>query len=445
MIKYLVRATVNGLLVAGLASAQADPDLERRITELEKKIRLLEPGFAAAANRDLAVRVAALEAKINELLAPAVPEPAPPTEAPALQVLASASTGTPEPEPAQRLPVAGYMDFHFNKERTQPGQLDFHRFVLLFGHSFSDRIKFWSELEVEHAFVEGGEEKGEVELEQAYLDFLIHPAFNLRAGMLLTPIGIINERHEPPSFTGVERPFVETLIIPTTWFDTGFGATGEFGKGFRYRAYLMSGLDASRFDAEEGLSNGRQKGFQSSFRNPAKTARLEYTGLRRLTLGLSGYSGNAGFNLRSVNPRVDIFSFDGRYSLRRLDFRGLFARASIRRARELNLELQRDRGNLPNIARQLQGYYLEPAIHVMPRRLRHDAILFARYEKFNTQHRMPQGFLPLPQFDRSAWVVGATYKPNADIAFKFDYIFNRNASSVVRARDAVNVGIGWWF
>ena len=357
---------------------------------------------------------------------------------------AQATTATP-PASSSTGPLSGYMDFHFNKERSEPGQLDFHRFVLLFGHSFSERIKFWSELEVEHAFVEGGEEKGEVELEQAYLDFLIKPYFNLRAGMLLAPVGIINERHEPPAFNGVERPFVETFIIPTTWFDAGFGATGEFGNGFRYRAYLMSGLDASQFDAELGLGNGRQHGFRSSFRNPAKTARVEYSGLRRLTLGLSGYSGYAGFNLRSVNPRVDIVSFDGRYSTGRLDFRGLFARSYVSRARELNFALQRDRGSLPNIARQMQGYYMEPAVHVLPRRFRHDGVVFARYERFNTQYRMPQGFQPLPQFDRSAWVIGATYKPNADVALKFDYVFNRNASSVVRARDAVNVGIGWWF
>ena len=116
---------------------------------------------------------------------------------------------------------------------ARPFRPDFHRFVLLFGHSFSDRIKFWSELEVEHALVEGGEESGEVALEQAYLDFLITPAFNIRAGMMLTPVGIINERHEPPSFNGVERPFVETVIIPTTWRELGFGLTGDFGRGFR--------------------------------------------------------------------------------------------------------------------------------------------------------------------------------------------------------------------
>src|SRR5262249_55976002 len=153
----------------------------------------------------------------------------------------------------------------------------------------------------------------------------------------------------------------------------------------------------------------------------------------------------SGFHLRSVNPRVDIFSFDGRYSVRRLDFRGLFARSYISRARELNLAIQRDRGILPNIASQLQGYYLEPAIHLLPQRFRRDGIVFTRYERFNTQRRMPQGFLPLPQFDRSAWVIGATYKPNADVALKFDYVFNHNASSVVRPRNGLNFGIGWWF
>jgi hypothetical protein len=263
--------------------------------------------------------------------------------------------------------------------------------------------------------------------------------------MLLTPVGILNERHEPPSFNGVERTQVETFIIPTTWFDTGFGFTGELGRGFRYRAYLMSGLDATGFSADEGLSGGRQKGFLSSFRNPAKTARMEFQGIRRLTLGLSLYSGHAGFNLQTVNPRTDIVSFDGRYSRGRFDLRGLFADVWITRTRELNLALQRQSGVSPNIARKMRGYYLEPAVHVFPRRMRHDLILFTRYEKFNTQHSMAGGLVPLPQFDRSAWVAGATYKPNADIAFKFDYIFNRNASSVVRAVDSFNLGLGWWF
>src|SRR5262249_26041335 len=167
-----------------------------------------------------------------------------------------ASSGSP-----QSAPISGYMELHFNHPTDgAPPILDFHRFVLLFTHRFSDRIRFVSEVEIEHAFVEGLEESGELELEQAYLDFLLRPSLNFRAGMLLVPVGIINERHEPPVFHGVERPFVDTFIVPTTWFDAGAGIHGAFGKGFRYRAYLMAPLDATEFTAGGGISGSAQHG-----------------------------------------------------------------------------------------------------------------------------------------------------------------------------------------
>ena len=119
-------------------------------------------------------------------------------------------------------PISGYIDFHYNNREWEDGALDFHRFVQLFSHSFTDRLRFVSELE--HAVV-SNETDGE--LEQAYVDFLISRSFSVRAGMLLAPVGIINERHEPPVFHGVERPFVDTVIIPTTWFDMGVGVHGE--------------------------------------------------------------------------------------------------------------------------------------------------------------------------------------------------------------------------
>lgn len=456
MVKYrsLQRCLLAGMLCLAHAQAQRPAGLEGRIAELEEKMRLIDPAFGRENNaQDLASRLELLEKKMSDMLAARRPEPEPqaPQQAPvqpagpALQAVSVTGDYQASPEAETRMPVAGYMDFHMNKDAGQPFRPDFHRFVLLFGHSFSDRIKFWSELEVEHALVEGGEESGEVALEQAYLDFLIKPAFNLRAGMMLTPVGIINERHEPPAFNGVERPFVETVIIPTTWRELGLGFTGDLGRGFRYRAYLTSSLDAARFDAESGISNGRTAGFDSSFRNPAKVARLEYAGIRRMTLGASAYSGHAGFNTPGVNPGVTIAEFDGRYSFRRLDMRGLFANTWVTRARELNGRLEQKFGVNPNVASQMRGYYFEPGLHVLPRRTRNDMILFARYEKYNTQHRMPAGYVPLPQFNRSSWVTGVTYKPNADVALKFDYVFNRNASSVVRAINGVNLGIGWWF
>ena len=437
--------------------AQAPTDFERRLQELEEKMRLIDPAFSKEASaRDLGARLERLEKQMAETLAARQPAPAAtvtaapvaqslPPASPALVPVAVSGDFQGSPDSETRLPVAGYMDFHVNKERGGSFRPDFHRFVLLFGHSFSDRIKFWSELEIEHALVEGRETSGEVAVEQAYLDFFIKPYLNVRAGMLLTPIGIVNERHEPPSFNGVERPFVETTIIPTTWRELGFGLTGDLGRGFRYRAYLTSSLDATRFDAEGGISGGKASGFDASLRNPAKVARLEFAGVRRLTLGTSIYSGHAGYQMPGVNPRVSIAEFDGRYSRSRLDLRGLFAHTWVSRTSELNRRLRQQFGVNPYAASQMRGYYLEPAVHLLPRRTRNDLIAFTRYEKYNTQHRMAAGAVPLPQFDRSSWVTGLTFKPIADVAIKFDYNFNRNRSRVLRAVDGINLGVGWWF
>jgi hypothetical protein len=343
-------------------------------------------------------------------------------------------------------PLSGYMDFHLNRPTDgSPTILDFHRFVLLFTHSFSARLRFVGELELEHAVVEGLEEGGELELEQAYLDFLAHPALNFRAGMLLVPVGIINERHEPPVFHGVERPFVDTVIVPTTWFEAGAGIHGALGRGFRYRAYAMAPLDATEFSAEEGLQGAAQHGSEAVVRNVAVTGRLEYVGTRGLQTGVSFWSGDTGFNVPRIKTSVGLYEFDGRFSRGRLEARGQLAHVVIRGAGELNDAMGRLTGIDPNIAEQLFGVYGEVAYRVLPAGLPHDAAVFVRYENFDTQFKMPAGYLPLPQFDRDAWVVGATYWVDPDVAIKFDYSHVRSGSEIVPPPRSFNVGLGWWF
>jgi hypothetical protein len=262
---------------------------------------------------------------------------APPAQAPSS---GGASTG----------PISGYMELHLNDPTdSAPAVLDFHRFVLLFTHSFSDRLRFVGELELEHAVVEGLEEGGELELEQAYLDFLVHPALNFRAGMLLVPVGIINERHEPPVFHGVERPFVDTVIIPTTWFEAGAGIHGALGKGFRYRAYAMAPLDATEFSAGEGLQGSAQHGSEAVVRNAAVTGRLEYVGVRGLQTGASFWAGDTGFNVPRIKTSVGLYEFDARLSRGRLEARGQLAHVFINGAGALNDALGRLTGIDPNI------------------------------------------------------------------------------------------------
>ena len=369
-------------------------------------------------------------------------------------VLAAASAYAQQPTPpatappreASRTGLSGYMDFHFNKPEFEDGSLDFHRFVLLVTHSFSDRIRFVSELELEHALVEGLEKAGELELEQAYVDFLLSRRFNVRAGMLLIPVGIINERHEPPVFYGVERPFIDTIIIPSTWFEVGTGVHGEVGRGWRYRMFITSPLNAREFSAEEGLRGGRQKGADTNIGRPATTGRLEYVGVRGLTVGASFWTGRSGFEFR---PRfevpVKLGEADVRYSRDRLELRAQFAQVAISNAGQLNDAMGRAVGVDPNVASALRGFYGEAGYRVISGASYGDVGLFARYENFDTQFKMPSEYLPLREFDRDALVFGVTYWPDADIALKVDYSAVRSRNSTIRAPNSFNIGLGWWF
>ncbi|MEO8256267.1 MAG: hypothetical protein ABI868_02875 [Acidobacteriota bacterium] len=342
-------------------------------------------------------------------------------------------------------PISGYMDFHFNQDHGQDGVLDFHRFVLLFSHSFSPRLRFVGELELEHAFVEGLEDSGEIELEQAYIDFLLAREFNLRAGMILVPIGIINERHEPPVYHGVERPFVDTVIIPTTWFEAGAGVHGELRHGIRYRGYVMAPLNSLEFSADEGIREGRQKGSNANVRNVAFTGRLEYVGIRNLVLGASGWRGTSTFALPRLHTTVTIGEVDARYRRQRLELRGQFARVGISDGANLNDAIGRLTGVSPNVAAGLQGFYGEASYRLWSRGSPRDLVGFVRYENFDTQHRMPAGLLPLKAFDRDAWITGVSYYPDPDIAVKVDYTWQRNQSQVITAPRSLNIGLGWWF
>ena len=352
----------------------------------------------------------------------------------------STSSGA-APPPA---PISGYMDFHYNNRQNEDAVLDFHRFVLLFNHSFSDRIRFVAELELEHAVV-SNETAGELELEQAYVDFLISRPFNVRAGMVLAPVGIINERHEPPVFHGVERPFVDTVIIPTTWSDAGVGVHGEFAGGFRYRAYAMAPLNSTGFSADEGFRDGRQKGSESNARALAGTGRLEYVGHPGLVLGSSFWSGDTGFRDLRFETSVTMIEFDGRYRRGDFEARGQYAHGFLNGMGELNASRQRTIGVNPNVAEQIRGSYLEASYFVVPQPAPRELAVFVRYENFDTQYRMPSGYVPLKEFDRDAWVFGITYFPDPDVAVKLDYTVLNNQSEVVQAPNSLNIGLGWWF
>ena len=459
---FFITSQANGQDTVAPAAAST----EERLSALEEKVRRLEKQLKetpieVSPEKTVDERLARLENRVAELSSRIEPKSSDPAQPPSEVQPALAAATTPPPassptpkaagETMRTMPYAGYMEMHLNQATGEPTTLDFHRFVLLFGHTFSPRIKFWSELEIEHALVEGGEESGEIEVEQAYLDFFLKPELNFRAGILLAPVGIINERHEPPAFYGVERPFVDTVIIPTTWFDAGFGIHGDLGRGFSYKLYGMAPPDATGFSAEEGIRGGRQSGFLSVVNDLGVTGRVEYRGVPRLTLGSSFFAAKTGFRFPNqapninLNPQLSLFEFDGRYRWQRFEFRGEFAQLWTSQTAELNRALEQQVGFNPNIARSQMGYYGEAAYHVLPYQKTLDVAPFFRFERFNTQHRMAEGFLPLPQFDRTAYTLGFSVRPNPDVALKMDYQFMRNRSEVIPIPNRFNVGIGWWF
>jgi hypothetical protein len=225
----------------------------------------------------------------------------------------------------------------------------------------------------------------------------------------------------------------------------GTGIHGSFGRGFRYRAYVMAPLDATAFSAEEGLRGGSQHGSEAVVRDTAFTGRLEYVGTRGLQTGVSFWRGDTGFNVPRIDTSVGLFEFDARYSFDRFETRAQHAQVFIGGAGALNDALGRLTGIDPNIAEQLRGTYLEAAYRFLPRTAPHDAAVFVRYENFDTQFRMPAGSVKLPEFDRDAWIAGVTYWVDPDVAIKADYSHVRNQSAIVPAPRSINLGLGWWF
>ncbi|HED33201.1 MAG TPA: porin [Gammaproteobacteria bacterium] len=176
--------------------------------------------------------------------------------------------------------IGGYGEMHYtNTDSTN--EIDLHRFILFMGHEFTDKIRFWSELEVEHAKVDAN--GGEVSMEQAYLEFDINDNNSIRTGVILVPVGIINETHEPPTFYGVERNNVEKYIIPTTWREGGASLTGRFADTFSYDLAIHSGLLVSSGDY--AIRGGRNSVREAPMQDPAYTARLKWTGVAGVELG----------------------------------------------------------------------------------------------------------------------------------------------------------------
>ncbi|MGH7581264.1 MAG: hypothetical protein ACREM9_13875, partial [Gemmatimonadales bacterium] len=341
-----------------------------------------------------------------------------------------------------------YENFAGSREDDEPSgatdRIDALRAILYAGYKFNDKLLFNSEVEFEHGSTEDG---GSVSIEFAYLDYRISPRFGVRAGLLLPPMGFLNELHEPPTFLGARRPETERQVIPSTWRENGIGVFGDAGE-VSYRAYLVNGFDATGFGAE-GLRGGRQNGAEAAAANFGAVGRVDYDGVLGLTVGTSAYLGNSGQGAvlpsdptRTVSARTFIWDLHGAYKVRGFDLRGLLALATLDDAAELN-ELNGLTGTA-SVGERMLGFYLQGGYDVLRGSRGGQQLLpYVRYEQVNTQDEVPAGFLPDPANDRRLVTVGAMWKPVPNVSLKADYqVVSNEADTGV---NQLNVNLGYLF
>ncbi|HTF91306.1 MAG TPA: hypothetical protein VK843_23035 [Planctomycetota bacterium] len=406
-----------------------------RLARLEAELSALRQEFAVSREADRAryeTQIAALAADLED-----------------------ARRGRDGSSAASRFQWGGYGEQHYNDLDGHGGaQIDIHRFVLYMGYSFSENVQLHSETEIEHGFVE--DDNGEIAIEQLWTDFRVSPTTHIQVGRVLAPLGIVNLRHEPPSFNGVERPSVETFVLPSTWSIDALGVSGEITTSLRYQLYLSGGMDGTGFSAFEGIRGGRQEE-RPSAHQPAVSGRLDFFPLdslggdaseQSLRLGLSGLYGGLDNGNQGSDPGVDadllIAAVDAEYSIGRLDLRGVAAFEKIGGASELSTVTGE------SISKEIVGWYVEAAWHWMPESWKSgehgwaDAIAFARYDDIDTQRDVPSGFVADAHGDRDEWTLGIGLYPLENLVLKADYQI-RNDEATGSPQNQFNLGIGWSF
>jgi len=403
------------LFTFALGSLPCAQDLSQRMDALEKRNAELEARLSALADEHESLSLGGLVPPMGNSFSGLGPA--------ASKVYAS----------GEGLSIGGYGEWLYQpRNGSTPDTIDMLRAVLYVGYHFSPNWVFNSELEWEHA----GEEVG---VEFAYLDYLYRSELNFRAGMVLVPMGFVNEMHEPQTFLSATRGEVERRILPSTWREPGVGVFGEAGS-FTYRAFVVDGLDATGFTAE-GLRDGRQEGIEALAEDLAVVGRLDWTATPGLLAGLSLYTGQAGQDQAGLGSTgVTLAEAHAEWRARGLWLRALGALGEIDDVAELNAA--NGFTGSDSVGEELQGYYLEAGYDVLSLFESESArslTPYTRYESIDTQSEVPSGFASDPANDSDVLTFGLRFQPLAGLVFKAEYQDFEDAS------DGMNVAMGYAF
>lgn len=434
MKKNLLRQALIATLAFAPVAHASEAELLQRIDKLAAELEKIKAELAATKQKADTVE------KKQEAYA-AAPVPA---TAPAPETTTAAATA------AAQTVIGGYGEINYNRptRNASQTQTDVRRAVIGIQHRFDERTRLVSEFEWEHAVTSAGD-RGEAAVEQLYIEHELGTGLRAKAGLFLIPAGLLNESHEPTAFYGVERNFVETAIIPSTWREAGLALSKTLDNGLTWEAGITTGFDLTKWDAassggrESPLGSIHQEGQLAKSRNLSTYGALNWRGVPGLLLGGSVFTGKAGHgtpDFAAVDARVTLWDLHARYTPGRWDLSGVYARGTISKTDALNLTFA---GNPTPVPSSFQGWYAQAAYQLW--KSGHYSLLpFARYESFNTARRyasVPDGLAVATGPDERVATLGANLRIGEGVVLKADYQKFRED----RSRDRLNLGVGFSF
>jgi hypothetical protein len=385
------------------------------------------------------------------------------TQTVAASTVANAVPGMPNPGIAlgEGTTLWGYGQIDYNHPTAHPAdaQADLTRAVLGFNHVFNESTRVYGELEWEHA-VTSNVDQGESEVEQLYVDHSLSDNYGVRAGLMLIPLGLLNEHHEPTQYYGVERNLVEQAIIPSTWREGGVAAYGNTDSGFVWNIGVTTGPDLGNWDPSS--SDGRASPLGSIHQelqlahahDPSVFGALNWNGVPGLNVGGGIFTGKIGqdtskqsfgdANFPADDSRLTLAEVHTRWQPGPFDFSALYTRGTISDTQALNLTFL---GQPTPVPKSFWGGYAQAAWHALSWN-ESSLVPFARYEEFNTgasyaAQPMGLGTPALPT--QRVWTVGANYYLNPNVVFKIDYQNFKYDDTILGYGNRIDLGIGYQF
>ncbi|HEU4418495.1 MAG TPA: hypothetical protein VFT55_06120 [Planctomycetota bacterium] len=323
------------------------------------------------------------------------------------------------------LSVAGYGEMLFSQNSGRTDVADALRAVIYFGYRFDPKWLFHSEIEVEHGSTSTSSgtttSAGEVSLEFGYLEHLFDDNLSLRTGLVLMPVGLVNEKHEPTEYLPASRSQTETRILPTTWREIGIEGVATFGD-LDAKLFAGTGLDGEEFD-QTGLRGGRQKANRAAADDIATALRVDWHACEGLLAGSSVVyqkAGQDGVRGTTPIPEMDTFIAEAHVDFRSGPWiaRGLYATVFSDDALEFATATGR------NLADRSYGAYVELGCDVATWLFPASTAAltpFVRYEHIDTQAWMPEGIPADASQDNTILTIGLNWKPIDRIVFKADF------------------------